>query len=250
MIMLSHPSQSADAPASNRLGALASLGTSELGALRLAAEMRQRVRATRDVVLAGQRMLGPMIVIEGWLGRVQLFSDGRRQILSFLVPGDVIQDFSTFQSIAPSTITALSDAVLCPAPAAEDIGLGEAYAASAALDEIYLLRQIARLGRMSAYERIQDWLFELHERLSLAGRAGPDSFAMPLTQEMLADALGLTSVHVNRTVQAMRRDGVLEWRTGIVRLKKKPAASTGILAPARFLPERAVPSLRKAALAG
>lgn len=207
--------------AANRLGAIARLSDSARRALWLAADMPHRVAASRDLVQAGQRTHGSMIVLEGWLGRVKLFSDGRRQILSFLVPGDVIQEPCTAHPTAPSTITALSDALLCPAPAPEAEGLGEAYAVSAALDETYLLRQIARLGRMSAYERIHDWLLEMHERLILARRAGPDSFAMPLTQEMLADALGLTSVHVNRTLQSMRRDEVLEWRGGVVRLKQR-----------------------------
>jgi CRP-like cAMP-binding protein len=99
---------------------------------------------------------------------------------------------------------------------------------------------------MSAYERIQDWLSEIHERLLLAGRAGPESFPMPLTQEMLADALGLTSVHVNRTLQAMRRDGVLEWRGGTVRLLQGAATTT---ARGRPMPD-AIPAFRKALLAG
>ncbi len=245
--MLTTPSQATDTSASSRLGALASLSDAERRALGQTAEFPQRIRATRDLIVAGQRTPGPLLVLDGWLGRVQLFSDGRRQILSFLLPGDVIQDARTFQPVAPSTITALSDAVLCPAPAAEDEGLREAYAASAALDEIYLLRQIARLGRMSAYERIQDWLSEIHERLLLAGRAGPESFPMPLTQEMLADALGLTSVHVNRTLQAMRRDGIVEWRGGTVRLRQSAATTAG---RGRPMPEGAIPAFRKALLAG
>ncbi|WP_333571538.1 Crp/Fnr family transcriptional regulator [Sphingomonas sp.] len=243
--MLTTPSQAADASASTRLGALASLSDDERRSLRLAAESPQRIRGARDLILGGQRSPGSLIVLDGWLGRVQLFSDGRRQILSFLLPGDVIQEPRTFQPVASSTITALCDAVLCTAPAADGDGLREAYAASAALDEVNLLRHVARLGRMSAFERIHDWMLEVHERLFLAGRAGPDSFAMPLTQEMLADALGLTSVHVNRTVQAMRREGVLEWRGGTVRLKRDITAATHGDARERVRPGAALPAPRK-----
>ncbi len=246
--MLKSPPPAADSSAFKRLGAFASLSDDERRALRLAAESPQRVAASRDLILAGQRSAGSLIVLDGWLGRVQLFSDGRRQILSFLMPGDVIQESRTFQPVASTTITALSDAVLCPAPPAEDEGLREAYAASAALDEVHLLRHIARLGRMSAYERIQDWLSEAHERLFLAGRAGPDSFAMPMTQEMLADALGLTSVHVNRTLQSMRRDGVLEWRAGTVRLKRAEARFPEDTARAHMRPEPTIPAFRAALL--
>lgn len=248
--MLITPPQAADASASSRLGALASLSDAERRALRQAAEFPQHIRASRDLIHAGQRMSGALLVLDGWLGRVQLFSDGRRQILGFLLPGDVIQEPGTRQPLAPSSITALCDAVLCPAPPAEEAGLREAYAASAALDQVDLLRQIARLGRMSAYERIHDWLSEIHDRLLLANRATPESFAMPLTQEMVADALGLTSVHVNRTVQAMRRDGVLEWRGGVVRLRQKALSATPAAPHASTTPERALPARRRALVMG
>ncbi|WP_152997779.1 Crp/Fnr family transcriptional regulator [Sphingomonas sp. HT-1] len=205
---------------SRRLGSLAQLADQDRNLLRTAAEAPQTISAMRDLVVEGQRIGGQFLVLDGWLGRTRLFSDGRRQVLSFLLPGDLIPEPAHAEPIAATTITALSETLLCPAPAPPSAGLKEAYAISAALSETYLLRQIARLGRMSAYERILDWLYEMHERLSLAGLAGPDSFAMPLTQETLADALGLTSVHVNRTLQAMRRDGVLEWRGGAVRLMR------------------------------
>jgi CRP-like cAMP-binding protein len=77
---------------------------------------------------------------------------------------------------------------------------------------------VTRLGRLNAQERIGDLLLELNERLALAGLADPQGFAMPLTQEMLADALGLTPVHVNRMLQLARREGDIEWRPGRVTL--------------------------------
>ncbi|PVX30031.1 Crp/Fnr family transcriptional regulator [Sphingomonas pokkalii] len=210
---------------SRRLSGLAQLTDPDRALLQDATLHPQLVPTARDLIVEGQRTAGPLLVLEGWLGRTRLFRDGRRQILSFLVPGDVITETACAHPVALSTITALSDARLCPAPPPNSPGLEQAYAASAALTECYLFRQIARLGRMSAYERILDWLNEMHERLALAGVAGPDSFVMPLTQEILGDALGLTSVHVNRTLQAMRRDGILEWRGGVVRMVQAARAS-------------------------
>jgi CRP-like cAMP-binding protein len=64
-----------------------------------------------------------------------------------------------------------------------------------------------------------DLLLELANRLSAVGLGAPDNFPMPLTQETLADLLGLTSVHVNRTLQTLRREGLLELRSGVARLK-------------------------------
>ena len=87
---------------------------------------------------------------------------------------------------------------------------------SRAIEEAHLLAQITRLGRLSALERIADLFLELYERLSLAGLASNGRFALPLTQEVVADALGLTSVHLSRTLQLARRRGEFEWRDGQV----------------------------------
>ncbi|MEJ8630752.1 helix-turn-helix domain-containing protein [Sphingomonas sp. I4] len=103
----------------------------------------------------------------------------------------------------------------CPAGS----GLAQAYSVARALDEAYLLGHVVQLGRLNAQERISDFLLEIYERLSLAGLTVGGSFEMPLTQEMLADALGLTPVHVNRMIQQARRDGELMWKSGRVLLR-------------------------------
>lgn len=117
-------------------------------------------------------------------------------------------------------ITAITEVTLCHVPphAQAGPGLRTAYAMSRALEEVYLFRQIARLGRLSAYERFVDWVTEMRERLSLVGLASPHGFPVPLTQELMADALGLTSVHVNRTLQLMKREGLMEMRSGYLTL--------------------------------
>ena len=103
---------------------------------------------------------------------------------------------------------------ICRAPEAGlSPTLARAYALNDALERAYLFAQITRLGRLNAHERLADFLLELQERFALAGLVrGDGQFEMPLTQEALADVLGLTPVHVNRVVQHSRRDGWLEWR--------------------------------------
>jgi len=182
-------------------------------------EGRRRAPAHREIQQEGKPVGDPMILLSGWACRTRTFSDGRRQILSMLLPGDLIGHTFRSDAVAVTTVVALTEGVLAPAPApAEDSGLARAYAAAAALEEIYLYRQIARLGRLSAYERLADWLLETRDRLASAGLTAGDSFPLPLTQEALADLLGLTSVHINRTLQSMRRDGALDLRSGIARL--------------------------------
>ncbi len=88
------------------------------------------------------------------------------------------------------------------------------------LDEASLLDHIVRLGRQTAYERMAHLLLELRWRLAEVGLGDERKFPLPLTQEVLADALGLSIVHVNRTLQQLRREGLLEMRAGFVELLK------------------------------
>lgn len=153
------------------------------------------------------------------MGSARSPAGGRRQILSFLLPGDLIGVCNQPSPLAVSTVTAITEIGVCPLPpACEAPALAQAYTMSLALESAYLLDQIARLGRLSAQERIYSLLLEIHERLQLNGMAEAGAFDVPLTQEMMADALGLTSVHVNRMLQIARRQGDLQWRNGRVKL--------------------------------
>lgn len=204
-----------------RLNALAPLGAEDMAALAHSAQNLTRFAAHREILRDGAPGLSPSIVLSGWACRVRLFPDGRRQILSFLLPGELIGMCHHREPLAATSVVTLTNVDLCDAPAAaepEGSGLAEAYAVSGALEEFYLFRQIARLGRLSAYERMLDWMFEMRDRLALAGLVVDNGFPMPVTQEGLADALGLTSVHVNRTLQLMRREGLVELRSGMARL--------------------------------
>jgi CRP-like cAMP-binding protein len=87
-------------------------------------------------------------------------------------------------------------------------------AAGASEQEARLLDSLVRLGRQTAYERVAHLLLELHRRLSVVGLAYDQRFSMPLTQEVLSDALGLSVVHVNRILQQLRREHLIELRSG------------------------------------
>jgi CRP-like cAMP-binding protein len=216
----SHPVAPDTSSVVARLSALAPLNGSELEALEMATRSRRNVSAHHDLIEEGSPVAEPAILLSGWVGRSRIFPDGRRQILSLLVPGDLIGVCRQRNPIAATGMVALTPVVLCPAPSPEPgSGLAEAYAQSGAIEEFHLFRQIARLGRLSAYERMTDLLLELCTRLSAVNLGAPDQFPMPLTQEVLADLLGLTSVHVNRTLQTLRREGLLELRSGVARLK-------------------------------
>jgi CRP-like cAMP-binding protein len=97
-------------------------------------------------------------------------------------------------------------------------GLASALASLQSLHEGYLLNHLVRLGRQTAYERVAHLLLELSQRSAAVGLADGASSPLPLTQEILADALGLSIVHINRTLQQLRRDGLLDVRGSSLRL--------------------------------
>ena len=202
---------------STRLSRLAGLEAAEVEILQTAEREQRRSPARREMIVEGEPIRERRALLSGWACRQRILSDGRRQILGFLLPGDLIGMCQHGNPLASTTILAITEVITCTVPTtAAGSGLAEAYARSAALEEHYFLNHITRLGRLNASERLADWLLETQERLALVGPLVAEQFPLPLTQEMLADALGLTSVHVNRTLQAMRRDGLLISRGGTI----------------------------------
>jgi CRP-like cAMP-binding protein len=231
-----------------RLSRLTRLAADQVDALRTAERDQFHVPARRKIIGEGDPIRERRALLSGWACRERILSDGRRQILSFLLPGDLIGMCRHTNPVAPTSIVAITDLVTCPVPAAEPgSGLAEAYARSAALEEYYLLAHVMRLGRLNALERLADWLLEHEERLALAGLSSTDQFAVPLTQEMLADSLGLTSVHVNRTLQAMRRGGLLTMQGGQISLSnRKRLVDLVDFQPARIASDCKMPVRRTA----
>jgi CRP-like cAMP-binding protein len=222
------------AAAIRRLTALTPLDDADLRLLDTAADRALTYPLRHAFQTIGRPMADPLLVLQGWAARVRILPDGRRQFMSFYLPGDIIGPAHHEQPIATATVVALTECLACPAPTGPaGSGLAQAYAVSEALDEAYLLGRVVQLGRLNAQERIGDFLLEIYERLSLAGLTVGGSFEMPLTQEMLADALGLTPVHVNRMIQQARRDGDLMWKSGRVLLRdpERTARTIGRVSP-------------------
>jgi CRP-like cAMP-binding protein len=169
----------------------------------------------RELLSEGSPIKAPLLIIEGWAARIRTFEDGRMQIVSFLLAGDLIGHCDHPRPLSVSTVMALTDLRYCEAPSPSvSPSLQAAYAVSRALEEAYLLSHIARLGRLTAEERLADLLLELLERLELCGLVEDGSYAMPLAQHTLADATGLTVVHVNRMVRQLRHQQDIVWQDG------------------------------------
>lgn len=217
-------SSPASHPVIRRLATLAHLSAEDVARLEKLVAARRTSTARRDIVAAGAQSAQTLLMLDGWALRSCLTVDGRRQITQFLIPGDIVTFVATDASHA-NGLTALTAVGYCPAPdihpRADSEGFAGIAIASNALELKYLYRQVARLGRMDAFQRTVDWLLEMRERLYLAGLAHGERFPLPLTQEVMADALGLTSVHVNRTLQALRRDGLVQIGEGWATLRDR-----------------------------
>jgi CRP-like cAMP-binding protein len=160
-----------------------------------------------------------LLVLSGWLSEERTLSDGRRQILRLVLPGeiagfrehqvDALSDMSALTDVVVADVTALRNAVRDDLAGAD---MAEAWRRMAEAREEGVLRHLMRLGRLSALERTGQLILELYERLSAAGLVAGQVMPMPLTQEQLADHLGLSVVHLNRILQQLRRDGFIESR--------------------------------------
>lgn len=160
--------------------------------------------------------LRPLFVVEGWACRQRVLPDGRRQIVALYLPGDLIGSVldrppryspCTFLALTPVTASDGSSVRAAISQEPDRHGrLAHAFArAEFALVE-HLVNHVVRLGQQTALERMAHFFLEIEERLRDVGLVADDGFSMPLTQETLADTLGVSHVHINRTLQTLRRD--------------------------------------------
>ncbi|HEY1614949.1 MAG TPA: Crp/Fnr family transcriptional regulator [Rhizomicrobium sp.] len=210
-----------------RLSQFADLSREEIAILVSLTENTQEVPAGTELVHEGQLMDMPRLLMAGWACRFRVLPDGRRQIFEFVLPGDMYGLCLRPQAIALTSSMALTPVVIADAGPLSDVikseaethpGLSRACFSTASLEEAYLLNQLMRVGRQTAYERTAHFILEIRERLEVVGLAGETTVAIPLTQETMADALGLSVVHLNRTLQQLRRDQLIEFKSGMVRL--------------------------------
>lgn len=215
-------------PVLRRLTAAVALSEADIQVIRRLAERRFRHRSGDEIYAEGDTARRPRFVISGWASAQRVLADGRRQILGFALPGDGLGLYprmappvlnSVFATTALETVDA--QPVLDLVRSGESPGLLRAFAAAARAEDALLLDSVVRLGRQTAYERVAHFLLEIHDRLALAGLSDSQHFPLPLTQEILGDALGLSIVHVNRTLQQLRRDKLIEWRSGVAVLLQR-----------------------------
>ncbi len=198
-----------------RLNTPLPLGAEELDALRTLRMQRLVAPAGRDLVREGDAVDRVYIFQRSWGCRYATLEDGRRQILQILLPGDHVGDSAEVFSRSDHAVATLTEGPLLVLPSRDLLDaarrrprLGVALEWSRWRDLAIMQRRLVDLGRRSALERTAHLLLELHHRLQLVGLGSARGYRLPLTQQTLADALGLTEVHVNRTLRRMAREGL------------------------------------------
>lgn len=161
------------------------------------------------------------VLHKGWALRTRLMPDGERQIVNFLLPGDAFGLAGAFFAKADHTITALTPVAVSRLNPdlvfkfiTENPQFGAALFWSIALEESQLRERIVGLGRRSAEERVAHCLVDLQERLARVELGHLVAEGYPLTQQHVADAMGLSLVHVNRTLRALAKRGVIRLAPG------------------------------------
>lgn len=156
------------------------------------------------------------VVKSGWMYAYSILPDGRRQVLDIYCPGDILglRDIAFDYSV--NAVAAACDAVLCPFPksAMDDVftespRLATLLYSLGMLENIAVIDRLKTIARQDARERLCYFFLQLHSRLKITNPQMTTTFNLPLTQELIGDALGLSQVHVNRTIRQIEKEGII-----------------------------------------
>lgn len=206
-----------------KLSAFVSLSEDELAALERLHQRRRSFVAGRDLVHQGQSEQAAYILSAGWVCSYKILPDGSRQIVDFQIPGDFLGLRSVLLQTSDHSFEPIVDIQAAEVFAsdlltafAQTPRLATAILWAASRDEAMVVEHLVGLGRRPADVRMAHFLLELASRLALVGLGSKAGYACPLTQYHLADALGLSSVHVNRVLRLLRENGLVTFRDGQV----------------------------------
>ena len=200
----------------DRLGARAPLAHAERAALSALPVSVREFDPGQYLLREGDRPKYCSFLKSGFVYRHKIVGDGGRQIVAVHVPGDFVDAQNILLEQSDHNIQALTDTVMYMIPAEDFIAAAMAHPAIAkavwreTLIEAAILREwVANVGRRDARARTAHMLCEMAVRREAAGLGSRETFDLPMTQEQLGDTLGLTAVHVNRTLKTLESDGLI-----------------------------------------
>lgn len=214
---------SQDNPLVRKLSAFVRLSPNDVEVVAGMFRRRRNFAMGVELIHQGQAGQSAFVLASGWACSYKLLSGGTRQIVDFQVPGDFLGLRSVLFRTSDHNVEAVTTIQASEvtqrdllAAFTETPRLATAVLWAASRDEAMVVEHLVNLGRRSASERMAHFLLELGARLRLVGMGNSTGFACPLSQYLLADALGLSAVHVNRVLRELREDGLVTFRRGRV----------------------------------
>jgi CRP-like cAMP-binding protein len=214
-----------DHPFVARLSRLMELGADDVKRLERIIGDERQVKKRDDLVVLGAEYHSLCFVRDGYAIRYKVLRNGKRQILNVIVPGDVIGFPVSFFDRSIYSVVAVSDltynmcsldsyAQLC----CERPQFGLVLSWFAAHEAAVYAEHVVDIGRRTPLERLAHFLLEIHARLLAVGRAQESSFDLAFSQQIMADVLGLSVPHLNRTMQKLRAERMITRQASIVEL--------------------------------
>jgi CRP-like cAMP-binding protein len=202
-----------------RLGRYAPLRSEDKRALEAEAMNIRRFGPRDNLSRQGERVERIFAIVEGFACRYKLLPDGRKQIIAFMLPGDVCDTRTFSVPVMDHSIAAMStvDAVVLTAAAVRRLEsvptLAQVLARNSIVHQAIAREWLINIGHRTSFERLGHLLCELFERLHAVGLVREGTCEIPLTQPDLADTLALSAVHVNRTLMELRRSGLVSFQS-------------------------------------
>ncbi|MET4799608.1 Crp/Fnr family transcriptional regulator [Bradyrhizobium sp. LB11.1] len=179
--------------------------------------------AETAVVRDGERATNSCLIVDGFCARSKTIASGKRQILSLHIPGEIPDLMSLFLHVMDHDLSTLTPATLgfishdnLQKLHRRSPGVAEIFWRDTLIDAAMFREWIVNVGQRPTPARLAHVMIELRERLKLIGAVDGNSFEMPLTQEQIGEALGITSVHANRVIKQVRQEGIVEFNRGRV----------------------------------
>ncbi|MBC2837654.1 Crp/Fnr family transcriptional regulator [Paragemmobacter straminiformis] len=217
------PASPQDSPFARKLTAFVTLSQNDLSVMSDLYRRRRKFAVGIDIIHQGQTDQSAYVLASGWACSYKILRSGGRQIVDFQIPGDFLGLRSVLfrtsdhnvEPVTPVRASEVTQGELLDA-FSRTPRLAAAVLWAASRDEAMVVEHLVNLGRRTAIERMAHFLLELNARLRLVGMADKSGFLCPLSQYLLADALGLSAVHVNRVLRELREEGLVTFQKGRV----------------------------------
>lgn len=185
------------------------------------------VKVDDDIVVQGSRPPVSTVLLAGTAARYRLLEDGKRQITALHVPGDFVDLHAFMLKTMDHGVLALSPCRVAAASHSDLTAVTEHHPhlarllwLSTVIDGAIHREWIVAMGRRSKQAQLAHLVCELYTRLAIVGLVDGKSFNLPLSQGEVADVVGVSLVHLNKTLQGLRRDGLVRWIDRVITILK------------------------------